>query len=85
VSTPVGAGSAGTFAVESGYINTAAADIQPESLEKFWEMKGIREKRVELEKKVESLRKKHEKDRKAAKPPKKSHQKLVKRISSKNL
>jgi len=85
VSTPVGAGGGGNFAVESAYINTAAADIQTEPLEKFWEMKVVRDKRLELDKKLETLRKKHEKDRKAAKPPKKSHQKLVKRISSKNL
>ena len=67
------------------FISTAVADIHPEPLDKFWESKAIREKRQELDKKIEQLRKKHEKDRKNAKPPKKSQQKLVKRISSKNL
>jgi hypothetical protein len=69
----------------SNFISTAAAEIQPEPVEKFWDSKPVRDKRTDLDKKLETLRKKHDKDRKASKPPKKSHQKLVKRISSKNL
>lgn len=42
-------------------LSLASNDIVAESLEKLMENKLVREKRVELEKKLESLRKKHEK------------------------
>jgi len=80
-----GPGSGLSLGEGSNFISTAAAEIQPETLEKFWDSKAVRDKRIELDKKLEALRKKHDKDRKASKPPKKSHVKLVKRISSKNL
>jgi hypothetical protein len=56
-----------------------------EPLDKFLENKVFREKRQQLDKKMDDLRKKHEKDRKLSKPPKKSHRSLVKKLSSKNL
>ncbi|ODN05604.1 1-phosphatidylinositol 4,5-bisphosphate phosphodiesterase beta-1, partial [Orchesella cincta] len=57
----------------------------PEPFEKLFDCKAYRDKRQQLEKKLEDLRKKHEKDRKM---PRKSHPAksvLVKRLSSKNL
>lgn len=72
-------------------------DLTAESLEKLMENKVVKEKKLELEKKLESLRKKHDKERAriqihkgsqdSEKPKTKfymSH-KLVKRLSSKNM
>lgn len=63
-----------------------------EPLEKFMENKSVREKKQELEKKLEVLRKKHEKERQrlASSDFEKSKSKfysnkLVKRLSSKNM
>lgn len=68
-----------------------------ESLEKLMENKLVKEKRLELEKKLESLRKKHEKERLRVHSQKGSidgekhkskfymSNKLVKRLSSKNM
>jgi phosphatidylinositol phospholipase C beta len=65
--------------------NDVTITFAPEPLEKFWENKTYKEKKAQLEKKVEEMKRKHEKDRKDRKPPKKSHRKLVTRLSSKNL
>ena len=79
---------------------TVAIDVQEicaESLEKILDNKAVREKRLEMEKKLESLRKKHDKEKvkvaaqkgnslDGTKKPKFSMtNKLVKRLSSKNL
>ncbi|XP_032681763.1 1-phosphatidylinositol 4,5-bisphosphate phosphodiesterase classes I and II isoform X3 [Odontomachus brunneus] len=72
-------------------------DIVAESLEKLMENKLVREKKMELEKKLESLRKKHEKEKMRMQSQKGSidgekhkskfymSNKLVKRLSSKNI
>lgn len=41
----------------------ASEELEVETLEQILACKPVREKRIELEKKVESLRKKHEKER----------------------
>lgn len=68
-----------------------------ESLEKLMENKLVREKKIELEKKLESLRKKHEKEKLRMQTQKGSidgekhkskfyvSHKLVKRLSSRNM
>lgn len=61
-----------------------AVVFSPEPFEKLFDTKPYRDKRQQLEKKIDELRKKHEKDRKITKAPRKSH-KLVKKLSSKNL
>jgi len=73
------------------------AEITAETFEQLMESKIVKEKKAELEKKLESLRKKHEKERarygghKAAPDGDKSKgkfymsHKLVKRLSSKNM
>ncbi|KMR05229.1 1-phosphatidylinositol- -bisphosphate phosphodiesterase classes i and ii, partial [Lasius niger] len=72
-------------------------EIMAESLEKLMENKLVREKKMELEKKLESLRKKHEKEKMRMQSQKGSldgekhrskfymSNKLVKRLSSKNI
>lgn len=72
-------------------------EIMAESLEKLMENKLVREKKMELEKKLESLRKKHEKEKMRIQSQKGSldgekhrskfymSNKLVKRLSSKNM
>ncbi|KAG7213901.1 hypothetical protein KM043_003103 [Ampulex compressa] len=72
-------------------------DIVAESLEKLMESKVVREKKMELEKKLESLRKKHEKEKMRMQSQKGSldgekhkskfymSHKLVKRLSSRNI
>ncbi|XP_066601294.1 1-phosphatidylinositol 4,5-bisphosphate phosphodiesterase classes I and II [Prorops nasuta] len=73
-----------------------ADDIVAESLEKLMDNKLVKEKKIELEKKLESLRKKHEKERMRVQSQKGSidgekrskfymSHKLVKRLSSKNI
>lgn len=71
--------------------------VTAESLDKLMEHKSVREKRLELEKKLESLRKKHDKEKikicssklsplESSKKPKFAiTNKLVKRLSNKNL
>lgn len=73
----------------------AAEDIKAETLEKLFENKSVAEKRLEMEKKLESLRKKQDKERQkslegsglAEKRSSKFYMssKLVKRLSSKNM
>lgn len=63
---------------------SVAVPFEPEPLEKLFENKVYRDKKTQLDKKMDDLRKKHEKDRRMAKTPRKSH-KLVKKLSSKNL
>ncbi|XP_050313003.1 1-phosphatidylinositol 4,5-bisphosphate phosphodiesterase classes I and II isoform X2 [Anthonomus grandis grandis] len=70
-------------------------EIIAETLEKFMENKLVREKKLELDKKLESLRKKHEKKKQifhsqksgdcSEKRSKLINMKLVKRLSSKNI
>ncbi|XP_033226489.1 1-phosphatidylinositol 4,5-bisphosphate phosphodiesterase classes I and II isoform X2 [Belonocnema kinseyi] len=72
-------------------------EIKAESLQKLMENKLVKEKKMELEKKLESLRKKHEKEKIRLQSQKGSidgekhkskfymSQKLVKRLSSKNI
>uniref|UniRef100_A0A1B6CHB2 1-phosphatidylinositol 4,5-bisphosphate phosphodiesterase n=1 Tax=Clastoptera arizonana TaxID=38151 RepID=A0A1B6CHB2_9HEMI len=72
-------------------------DLVGESLEKLMEHKAVREKRAELDKKLESLKKKHEKEKTRVQSQKSSSDsekskskfymgnKLVKRLSSKNI
>lgn len=72
-------------------------EIVAESLEKLMENKLVREKKMELEKKLESLRKKHEKEKMRMQSQKGSldgekhrskfyvSNRLVKRLSSKNM
>lgn len=72
-------------------------EIVAESLEKLMENKLVREKKMELEKKLESMRKKHEKEKMRLQAQKASidgekhrskfymSNKLVKRLSSKNI
>lgn len=72
-------------------------EIIAESLEKLMENKLVREKKMELEKKLESLRKKHEKEKMRLQSQKASidgekhrskfymSNRLVKRLSSKNM
>nr|XP_018906114.1 PREDICTED: 1-phosphatidylinositol 4,5-bisphosphate phosphodiesterase classes I and II [Bemisia tabaci] len=67
-------------------------ELVAEPLEKLMEYKPVREKRLELEKKLESLRKKHEKERnRLTGDPEKTKSKfhmgnrLVKRLSNKNI
>lgn len=75
---------------------TEADAIVAEPLGKILEHKLIREKRAEMEKKLESLRKKHDKEKVRVSAQKSSEQsdkkskfymsnKLVKRLSSKNM
>ncbi|XP_043251916.1 1-phosphatidylinositol 4,5-bisphosphate phosphodiesterase classes I and II [Colletes gigas] len=77
--------------------SSASDEIVAESLEKLMENKLVREKKVELEKKLESLRKKHEKEKLRMQSQKGSidgekhrskfyvSNKLVKRLSSRNI
>jgi len=76
---------------------TVSDEIIAESLEKLMENKLVREKKMELEKKLESLRKKHEKEKMRLQSQKASldgekhrskfymSNRLVKRLSSKNM
>lgn len=76
---------------------TVSDEIVAESLEKLMENKLVREKKTELEKKLESLRKKHEKEKMRVQSQRSSidgekHKskfymgnKLVKRLSNKNM
>ncbi|XP_006567288.1 1-phosphatidylinositol 4,5-bisphosphate phosphodiesterase classes I and II isoform X2 [Apis mellifera] len=76
---------------------TVSDEIVAESLEKLMENKLVREKKIELEKKLESLRKKHEKEKLRMQTQKGSidgekhkskfyvSHKLVKRLSSRNI
>ncbi|XP_012221667.1 1-phosphatidylinositol 4,5-bisphosphate phosphodiesterase classes I and II isoform X2 [Linepithema humile] len=78
-------------------VSSTSDEIVAESLEKFMENKLVREKKTELEKKLESLRKKHEKEKLRMQTQKSSldgekhkskfymSNKLVKRLSSKNI
>ncbi|XP_061930206.1 1-phosphatidylinositol 4,5-bisphosphate phosphodiesterase classes I and II isoform X4 [Apis cerana] len=79
-------------------VNISVSDeIVAESLEKLMENKLVREKKIELEKKLESLRKKHEKEKLRMQTQKGSidgekhkskfyvSHKLVKRLSSRNI
>lgn len=75
----------GAFSESGKSEKPVAVVFSPEPFEKLFENKTYRDKRQQLEKKMEELRKKHEKDRKIAKAPRKSHHKLVKRLSSKSL
>lgn len=71
--------------------------IVADSLETIMNSKVVKEKRAELERKLEALRKKHDKERSRAQPHKGAHDsdkskskfymshKLVKRLSSKNM
>lgn len=77
--------------------NTVSDEIIAESLEKLMENKLVKEKKMELEKKLESLRKKHEKEKMRVQSQKGSldgekhkvrfcmSHKLVKRLSSRNI
>ncbi|XP_020291177.1 1-phosphatidylinositol 4,5-bisphosphate phosphodiesterase classes I and II isoform X2 [Pseudomyrmex gracilis] len=73
--------------------STTGDEIVAENLEKFMENKLVREKKMELEKKLESLRKKHEKEKiRMQSTDGEKHKskfymsnKLVKRLSSKNI
>lgn len=79
------------------YSVTVSDEIVAESLEKLMENKLVKEKKMELEKKLESLRKKHEKEKMRVQSQKGSldgekhrakfymSNKLVKRLSSKNM
>lgn len=69
-------------------------ELVAESIDKFLESKTVKEKKAELEKKLEALRKKHEKEKSrlqasldSEKPKTKFYMsnKLVKRLSSKNM
>lgn len=71
-----------------------AEELVPETVEKILESKPVKEKKLELEKKLEALRKKHEKEKMrlqasldSEKPKTKFYMsnKLVKRLSSKNM
>lgn len=76
---------------------TVSDEIVAESLEKLMENKLVREKKMELEKKLESLRKKHEKEKMRLQSQKASldgekhrskfymSSRLVKRLSNKNM
>ncbi|XP_017877981.1 1-phosphatidylinositol 4,5-bisphosphate phosphodiesterase classes I and II isoform X2 [Ceratina calcarata] len=78
-------------------VSGMSEEIVAESLEKLMENKLVREKKVELEKKLESLRKKHEKEKSRMQSQKGSldgekhkskfyvSHKLVKRLSSRNI
>ncbi|XP_006621952.1 1-phosphatidylinositol 4,5-bisphosphate phosphodiesterase classes I and II isoform X1 [Apis dorsata] len=78
-------------------ISGMSDEIVAESLEKLMENKLVREKKIELEKKLESLRKKHEKEKLRMQTQKGSidgekhkskfyvSHKLVKRLSSRNI
>lgn len=79
--------------IESSQFDVESLAAEP--LEKILEHKTVREKRLELEKKLEALRKKHDKEKvkisgsksgllESSKKPKFAS-KLVKRISNKNL
>ncbi|XP_064099501.1 1-phosphatidylinositol 4,5-bisphosphate phosphodiesterase classes I and II-like [Macrobrachium nipponense] len=67
--------------------------IEAESLEKLWNYKTVKEKKVELEKNLEKLRKKFEKEQqnlvqqheKRRSQLQKSYSKLVKKISTKGI
>ncbi|XP_014607192.1 PREDICTED: 1-phosphatidylinositol 4,5-bisphosphate phosphodiesterase classes I and II isoform X2 [Polistes canadensis] len=77
--------------------SSTSEEIVAESLEKFMENKLVKEKKMELEKKLESLRKKHEKEKMRVQSQKSSldgekhkskfcmSHKLVKRLSSRNI
>lgn len=95
-SIPVAKGSPGPTAAQP-ISASVIAEITAETFEQLLESKVVKEKKSELEKKLESLRKKHEKERaryggyKATPDGDKakgkfymSH-KLVKRLSSKNM
>lgn len=66
-------------------------ELVAESLEKLMENKVVKEKKAELEKKLEALRKKHEKEKQRLnsadfdKTKNFFTNKLVKRLSSKNM
>ncbi|XP_042864146.1 1-phosphatidylinositol 4,5-bisphosphate phosphodiesterase classes I and II-like isoform X2 [Penaeus japonicus] len=71
-------------------LETSKLVIEAESLEKLWNGKIVKEKKLEFEKSLEKLRKKHEKERqnqiqqheKKRGQIQKSHTKLVKKLSS---
>ncbi|KAI4492377.1 hypothetical protein M0804_002168 [Polistes exclamans] len=77
--------------------SSTSEEIVAESLEKLMENKLVKEKKMELEKKLESLRKKHEKEKMRVQSQKSSldgekhkskfcmSHKLVKRLSSRNI
>ncbi|XP_078036358.1 phospholipase C at 21C isoform X2 [Augochlora pura] len=77
--------------------SSAAEEIMAETLEKLMENKLVKEKKMELDKKLESLRKKHEKEKIRVQSQKSSidgekhksklymSHKLVKRLSSRNI
>lgn len=81
--------------IESSQFDVESLTAEP--LEKILEHKSVREKRLEMEKKLESLRKKHDKEKvkisgsklnpmESSKKPKFAiTNKLVKRLSNKNL
>ncbi|XP_006567289.1 1-phosphatidylinositol 4,5-bisphosphate phosphodiesterase classes I and II isoform X3 [Apis mellifera] len=86
-----------TVQVVDASTNKMSDEIVAESLEKLMENKLVREKKIELEKKLESLRKKHEKEKLRMQTQKGSidgekhkskfyvSHKLVKRLSSRNI
>lgn len=49
------------------FIDAAKSVLEAETLEQFWMQKAIREKKAEVEKKIEALMRKHDKDRKVSK------------------
>jgi len=69
----------------------ASEDLVAEDLEKLMDYKVVREKRQEMDRKLESLRKKQEKEKlRLSNDPERSRakyytRKLVKRLSSKNM
>lgn len=86
------------LAVKSTVDAANAVNIEAESLERILDNKQVREKRLEMEKKLESLRKKHDKEKvrvaahrsgDLSEGIRKSkfymNNKLVKRLSSKNM
>lgn len=86
------------LAVKSTVDAANAVNIEAESLERILENKQVREKRMEMEKKLESLRKKHDKEKVRVTAHRSGdlsdgirkskfymNNKLVKRLSSKNM
>jgi len=68
-----------------GDSGNAPVKFMAEPLDKFLENKVFRDKKAQLEKKLDELKKKHEKERKVSKPPKSHKNLLVKKLSSKHL
>jgi phosphatidylinositol phospholipase C beta len=88
------------YVMEGGhkFIVTVSEDLVAEPLEKFMESKAVKEKLQELDKKLENLKKKHEKEKSRVQAHGKSSSHhdndrkkkfyghmLVKRLSSKNM